>query len=191
MAKSGSKVQQFILRTLVPIACSIAVGYIFFQEQVFDRQTGAFQFVWSAVVASVFYHLLVYLRMRDAILGLVVLLFLTFVTTRSSQLAYILRDILYVAALGLSIYIYFKYYRQSLAHSYGRIAFLLAGIYGIINVLTMELHLAILRGLALESTGGNLVSLAHTGTFYGALIGFGVGLGIALSERFFGSSKGA
>jgi hypothetical protein len=187
--ESRAKVQQFILQSIVPILCSVAVGFIFYQEDVFNRHYGAFQFVWSGVVASVFYYLLLYVRPRDALAGFIFLLFLTFLTTESTRPAFILRDIFYVGGIGLSIFIYFKYFSHDSPLNYARSAFLLAGIYGIVNMFTSGIYLGILRGLAMEDTGGNVVSLASTTAFFGLLIGFAVGAGIALNERFFGAKE--
>ncbi len=112
MPPSVSRVQQFVLRALVPIICSIVLGFIIFQGGVFHRTHGSFQFVWSAVVASVFYHLLVLLRPRDAYLGLILLLMLTFVAARSTRPGYILRDIFYIGEIGAAVLIYFRYFKQ-------------------------------------------------------------------------------
>ena len=191
MAQSRSNVQQFILWSIVPILCSIAVGFAIYQESVFNRHYGAFQFVWSGVVASVFYYLLIVLRPRDAGLGFIILLFLTFLTTGSTRPAFILRDILYVGGIGASILVYFKYFRQDSPLNYARSAFLLAGIYGIVYIIVSEIHLGIIRGFAMEDTGGNIVSLASTTAYFGVLIGFAIGSGIALNERFFGGKRNA
>jgi hypothetical protein len=143
MAHPESKVVQFMQLSLVPILCSIAVGFIFYQYGVFDKTNGAFQFVLGAVVASVFYYLLVFLRSRDAYLGLLSLLMLTFLTTRPMSPALILRDILYVGAIGASILIYVRYFKQSAQLNYAYSAVSLAGIYGMMYIITAEIHLAI------------------------------------------------
>ncbi len=190
MARARSKPEQFVLHSVVVILCTVAVGFVFYQDNVFNRHYGAFQFVWSGVVASVFYYLLVYVRPRDAGLGFIILLLLTFLTTESTRPAFILRDIFYVGGIGVSIFVYFKYFRKNLPLNYARSSFLLAGIYGIVSIITSEIHLGILRSLAMEDTGGNVVSLASATAFFGVLIGFAVGSGIALNERFFGAARG-
>ncbi len=189
MTRSVSKVQQFILQAIVPILCSIAIGFVFNQGNVFDRHYGAFQFVWSGVVASVFYYLLVFVRLRDAVLGFMVLFLLTFLTTESTRLAFILRDIFYVGGIGLSIFIFFRYFRQSLAHNFAYAPFMLAGIYAVMYMVTSEIHWGILRTFVMEDTGGSAVGLASTATFFGVLIGFAVGCGIALNEKLAGIKK--
>jgi hypothetical protein len=184
MAPKASKVQSFILHTLVPIICSIVVGYIFYQDAIFDVHYGSFQFVWSAVVASVFYYLLAYLRLRDALLGLLVLFLLTLVTTGSTRPTYILRDIFYVAAIGTSVFLYFTYFKRGASSNYGYTAVVLAGLYGLIYAVASVLLLGVDQAFALEGTAGRMMTQTiHTTAGFGLLIGFAVGAGITLADR--------
>jgi hypothetical protein len=162
------------------------MGLVFSGGNVFDRHFGAFQFVWSSVVASVFYNLLMYVRPRDAYLALILLFFLTLLTTGSTRPAFILRDVFYVGGIGVSIFVYSGYFNEHRVHNYWYPAFMLAGIYGVVNVAGLEVHSGITRSLSMESTGGDVVSLASTGSYFGVLIGFAVGFGIALNEKWLG-----
>jgi hypothetical protein len=189
MAKYGSSVQRFLLQCVAPIACSIVIGYIFFQSDVFNRYSSAFQFLWSGVVATVFYYLLLFLRPRDAYVGLLVLFFLTLLTTGSTRAAYILRDIFYVAAIGTSILLYVRFFREGEHLTIAHPAIILAGLFALTNLVLFELHRGILYSSGLESTGGTFYSVASVSLFFGCLIGFGVGLGITLSEKMFGPLK--
>ncbi len=186
MAQSRSGVQNFLLHCVAPIACSVIVGYTFFGAEVFNRYNPGFQFLWSAVVATVYYYLLMFVRQRDASLGLLLLFALTLITTGSTRAAFILRDILYFAALAASIYLYAKTFRggEHLSAAYPAVA--LAGLYSLMYVILSELHLGILRLTELETTIGSYESLALTSAFYGALIGGSVGVGIAIGEKVFG-----
>jgi hypothetical protein len=190
MDSNGSKIQRFMLHALVPIGCSVALGFVFYQDGVFNSYHGSFQFVWSAVVASVFYYLLLFLRARDAYLGFLLLLLLTFVTTRSTQPALILRDILYIAAIGASVFIYFHYFRQSAKPNSMYPAVTLGGIYGAVYIIASEIHLGIIHGLGMIDTGGTIVSMAATAAFFGLSIGFAVGGGIALADKIFDRKPG-
>jgi hypothetical protein len=184
MAPATSKVQLFILHALVPVICSIIIGFIFYQDGIFYPYRGTFQFVWSAVVASVFYYLLVYLRMRDALLGLLVLFLLTLVTTHSTSAVYILRDIFYVAGIGVSMYLYFRYFRQSADSNYAYSAVMIAGIYGLIYGVTVAVLMAFERALALEGAGASMVTEIITNTSgFGLWIGFAIGAGITIGDR--------
>jgi hypothetical protein len=189
MRATSSRVQQFLLHALVPIVSSVVLGFVFYQDGVFNQQHGAFQFVWSSVVASIFYYLLVFLRPREAYLGLFVLLLLTFVTTHSTHAAYILRDIFYVGAIGVSVLIYFKHFRQRAHINVAYPAITLSGLYAIVYIIASEVHLGILKLLAMEDTGGNFVSIASSTAFFGVLIGFAVGCGITVAEKLFGKAS--
>jgi hypothetical protein len=186
MRTTSSRVQQFLLHALVPIVSSVVLGFVFYQDGVFNQQHGSFQFVWSGVVASIFYYLLVFLRPREAYLGLFVLLLLTFVTTHSTHAAYILRDIFYVGAIGVSVLIYFNHFRQRAHINLAYPAITFAGLYAIIYIIASEVHLGLLRILAMEDTGGSFVSIASSTAFFGVLIGFAVGCGITVAEKLFG-----
>ena len=190
MANSKSSVQQFLLQSILPVFCSVLVGFIFSQDHVFDPHYSAFQFLWNAVVASMFYYLLIFARSRDAVLGFTILFFVTFLTTGSTRLAFILRDTFYIGAIGLTIFIYFKYFRHHDIQNWTYPAFVLAGLYGVIYVAASELQLGIIRNLAMEHTGGDVISLASTSAYFGVLIGFAVGMGIALNEKLADLKKG-
>ena len=186
----GSKVQQLTLQTTVPIVCSIALGLIFFQGEIVQRHYPAFQFVWSGVVISVFYYLLLYVRPRDAVLGLLLLFFLTLLTTGSTQVAFIVRDIFYVGGMGATVFVYSRYFQQGSHLSYAYPGFTLAGIYGIISIASSQIDIWIMRYFAIEHMGGNTaLAVARTNGFFGVLIGFAVGCGIALNERLFNPKK--
>jgi hypothetical protein len=184
MAAKTSKVQQFILHALIPIGCSIVVGYIFYQDAIFSRYHSVFQFVWSAVVASLFYYLLVYVRLRDALLGLLVLFLLTIVTTGSTSVAYILRDIIYVAAIGASVFVYFRFFKKGADTNYAYSALTFAGIYGIIYSLAAIVLMALDNTLEIEGVSGARIANAIQATAgVGLWIGFAVGAGITLADK--------
>jgi hypothetical protein len=183
MAPARSRVQQFFLQSIVPILCSIAVGYAFHQDRVFDHRHGAFQFVWSAVLASLFYYFLFFLRLRDALLGFILLFLLTFITTESTRPAFILRDIFYVGGIGVSIYLYFTHFHRGSTGNDAYTPLMLAGMYAVVSIIASAIYTGMLRTFAMEDTGGTLVSLASTSAYFGVLIGFAVGCGIRLNER--------
>jgi hypothetical protein len=183
MAIAESKVQRFLLQSVVPVLCSVLIGFVFYGDRLFDRHYGAFQFLWSSVVASLFYYLLRYRKQREAFAGLIFLFFLTLLTTHSTSPAFLLRDVFYVGAIGASVFAYFRYFAGNGARSPAYPPFLLAGIYGVTYPVFSEIHLIMIRGLAMDSTGGNAISVASAAAFFGVLIGFGVGAGIAINEK--------
>jgi hypothetical protein len=183
MPNSKSSVQKIVVHTILPVACSLLIGAVFFQDHVLDRHYPAFQFLWNAVVASVFYQLLLHLRSRDAFAGILLLFFLTLLTTGSHQAAFILRDALYIAAIGTSIFVYYRFSQKNFIHNAAYPPFMLAGIYAVLNSAASVIHVGIIRSLARDETEGALLKIVSTSAFFGALIGFAIGAGISINER--------
>jgi hypothetical protein len=184
MPRARSRVQLFFLQCIAPISCSIALGYVLYQDRVFNRHYGPFQFVWTAVIATTFYYLLTGSRHRDALAGLFALFFLTIVTTQSTGVAFILRDIFYFAAITGTVYLFFRYYRRHHVANLLYRPFMIAGIYGSLYVLSSEVHLAMLNAFNIGTTGGTFLSIAGSTAFFGVAIGFALGAGIEINERY-------
>lgn len=190
MYSSSSKVQQFLLHAALPILCSVLIGFAFFHGEVFDRYRPTFQFVWSAVVASLFYNLLISVRSRDAWLGLVMLLFFTFVTTHSTRPTYLMRDVWYVAGIAAAILVYTGYFKQggSLTPVVGPLV--LAGLFAFCNMISSLAHFLIVSAFSDKFASYSILPLARNTAYYGAMIGFGVGVGITLADKLFGQTVG-
>jgi hypothetical protein len=184
MTTKPSKLQQLFLYCVAPIACSIIVGFIFFHGRVPDRHNAAFQFVLTSVIASIFYYLLVLAKPRDAYLGLVLLLLFTLVTTGSTRAAFILRDTLYVGAIGLSMLLYFRYFPRPGHLRYLYPPIVLAVIYGLVNVVASEINLLIISMFSTWSFRDSCLTVASNAISFSVVIGFAVGCGLALNDRF-------
>ncbi len=179
-----SLLQRFLLRSLIPVVCSILVGMLFFQMNVFVRTYSSFQYIANAITASLFYNLLISVRRRDAYLGLVILLFLTFATARSNTFQLITRDIFCVAAIAATVVIYVRYYRNRLPGNMFYPGIVVGGLYGVLYIVASSLQLLILW---VTNTGARDMSirlLAPSTSFWGVTIGFAVGMGIAVAEKF-------
>jgi len=181
-----SRLQRFSLRTSVPVACSVVAGMLFYGTDVFNTHHSAFQFLWNAVVASLFYHLLAFTRFRDAILGWILLVFLTLLTTHSTDPTWMLRDILYMASIGVTVLLYIRYFRQGEHLGFLYPAATFAGLYAMVYLIagSMQHSLMSLFGNATHALSFTL--FASSIVFWGSLIGFAVGVGFALSTALFG-----
>lgn len=186
MNSKTSKTAQFMSHTIMPVICSVILGWIFCGAEVFNRSSTASQFIQTPVIASVFYSLLALGKPRDAYAGLFVLLVLMFVSTRSTTAIFILRDLLYFAATAGAVFIYFKYFKQSAHISLFYPAIALAGLYASTYVITSEIQLAIVRAAVPHSTPETVYSIAAITSFYGSAIGFAVGGGITIADRLLG-----
>ena len=188
MISPRSKVQKFILHCLGPTLSSIIAGFIFYQDIVFKGSDISFKFIWLTLVASVFYNLLISVRSRDAYLGLVILLFFTFVLTQSTRPAWILGDILDISSIGTAIVLYVRYFKQNARTNDFYTAVTLAGIYGVLYMVATEVHFVIIRSfISFENTDITCLSVAISNTFFGVVIGFALGGGITLADKFFGA----
>ncbi len=183
MTKRSATAQRLLLDSIAPVLCSLIVGFVFFQQYEFELRSPAFQFLLSGVIAAVFYNLLNLTNNRTAFAGLIVLFFLTLLTTGSSSAEYILRDVFYVAGIGASVFICHSVFRQSQSIHPAYAPFLMAGIYGIVNIVANGIHLLLVRGFSLFEAGRTIVSLAETSAFFGVLVGFGVGAGISITNK--------
>ena len=181
-----SRTSQFLSHAFVPILCSIAVGFIFYGTDVFNPFHGTSQFVHTPIIASVFYFLLVLGNSRNAYAGLFVLLVLTVLSTHSTTAIFIVRDVLYFAAIATAVLVYFKHFKQGAQTNQFYTAITMAGLYAVAYIVTSEIHLAIVR-----DSGSNIpqtvAGMATFSAFYGVAIGFAVGGGITLADMLFGA----
>jgi hypothetical protein len=189
MTSQPSKIGRLFLQALIPILCSILLGFILFGADVFTPSNSTYQFVLTPVIASIFYFLLVLGNQRNAYAGLFVLFVLTLFMTHSTSggAIYIVRDILYFAAIAGAIYLYFKYFSKHAHLNAFYSAITLAGLYAATYVVTSEINLAIVRLLVSGALPETVVSMATTAAFFGVFIGFAVGGGIMIAEKLFGA----
>jgi hypothetical protein len=183
MATPPSRPVQFISRAFIPVIFSIIVGIMLCGGEVFNRYSTASQFVYTPIIASVFYWLLVLGKPRDAYAGLFVLLVLQIVLARSTTTILVLRDLFYVAEIATAVLLYFKYFKQSAHISPFYTAITLAGLYAAIYVIASQIHLAIIRDASPQSTRETAYSMATIASFYGSTIGFAVGGGITIADK--------
>jgi hypothetical protein len=191
MKPPSSKPTQFLLHAFVPVLCSIVLGYIFFGEEVFNRLHTTFQFVITPIIASVFYFLLVLGSQRNAYAGLIVLFFLTLLTTQSTSVVYILRDAFYVAAIATAVLVYFKYFKQAEQINFLYTAITMAGLYAVTYILAQEVHVAILQASGVTTAREAASNPPAFFAFYGVAIGLAVGGGITLADKVFGALNGS
>ncbi len=186
MTSPSSKTSRFLSHALVPVLCSIALGYIFCGTDVFNPFHGTSQFAHTPIIASVFYFLLVLGNSRNAYAGLFALLVLTVLSTHSTTAIFIARDILYFAVIVIAVLVYFKYFKQAARTNQFYTAITMAGLYAVAYVITSEIHLAILRDSGSDAPQ-TVAGMATFSAFYGVVIGFAVGGGITLADMLLGA----
>ncbi|MFZ1082428.1 MAG: hypothetical protein WAO19_10940 [Candidatus Kryptoniota bacterium] len=186
----SKKIQQFLMSSLIPILCSVLVGFVFFPKDIFIPHMAAFQFVVTGIVASLFYNMMIFVESRRAYIGLLFLFMLQLALDGTLRPIIILRDIIYIGGIGIAIIIYVRYIKQNGRSRYFFSAVTLAGLYPLVYIVASEIQLLLVKTFStdprvLAETEGPY--LLAPGTLLTVLIGFSVGVGITLSERFFGT----
>ncbi|MHB8156504.1 MAG: hypothetical protein ACYDEQ_03820 [Desulfocucumaceae bacterium] len=186
MFRPSSKPLQFILHAIIPVVCSIILGLILCNGNIFDTFSSTTQFIYTPIIASVFYYLLAYDKPKYAWLGLIVMMVLNVILNHSTGVPLISRDFLYVAAIAIAVFLYFKYFRQGAHINYFYTAFILAGLYSVAYIVTTEIHFATLPYFSQMTGHIAIILIASTPALYGVTIGFAVGGGITIADKLFG-----
>ncbi len=191
MFSSSSKIIQFLVQAIIPVACTILLGLLLCGGVILNRYLTVSQFIDTPIIASVFYSLLVLRNPRDAYAGLFVMLILVIVFTHAEAPVYILRSILYVAAIGAAVYLYVRYFKENARSNYFYAAVTLAGLYAATYILALVVNLALLKAFApLLVPLWRPEDAARIGGFFGSTIGFSVGAGITLAGRLISKPHG-
>ncbi|MCL5267155.1 MAG: hypothetical protein M1469_03510 [Bacteroidetes bacterium] len=185
---TSRKIQQFLLRSLIPFACCIVVGLIFFPKDIFRPHMAAFQFVDSGIVASLFYNMMVFLKPRRAYVGLLFLYVMQLVLDGPLNPIAVLRDVCYIGGIGVAIVLFIRYFKPNLYTGYLYSAVTLAGLYPLVFIVATEINLVVLKtfGVPLIPYVAVMVQTSYMfapGVLLALLVGFAAGVGIELSER--------
>jgi hypothetical protein len=173
-----NRFQRIVIYSLISCVCSVLVGLIFYQGDVFLRTHYAFQFITAGIIGSVFFNLLRFGRMRDAMAGLFTMLIIQLLITRSSTIVFLVRDIVYVAAIGVAIYLFYaNYFKQG--RGGGLLTPVLIGmLLGGTNLVAIMILLVVSGHPMMTNVGSMLLTV-----ILGILIGFGIGTGILISDK--------
>ena len=168
------KFYQITLLTCFGTLGSILIGFIFLNNYIFYITKPSFQFITGGFIGALFFSLLEYKSIKVQILAMILILILHLVifTGRFFSITYMIRDIFYLAGLFLSIKLYFSFIKSNPKVKLYLRSFVLALIYGLLNAAFGWLIFFI-------NSGWNFPPLNFIYMFlkFGALIGFGVGIG--------------
>jgi uncharacterized membrane-anchored protein YitT (DUF2179 family) len=180
---------QILLSSILPIVCSATIGFLFFRWSVLNIHYAAFEFVYVALVASVFFYSIVYVRLRNAYAVLLLLFLLTLLLTRSTRPMWVLRDFVDTCGIAGAVLLYERLHRKTsgLQHEYFGLVF--SGILGVCSILAWSLQFFFVHYLFRAHQPINYWSLVTMAGFRGFFVGFGVGVGIVLNRRLFGEPR--
>ena len=183
MQSEYRKFRAVLLHTSVATLCCLAVGFIFYQFDVFNIYHPALSFLVLGLTGSLFFFTLRELGWRTAwALLFAALVAHTGLLTRALEHGTLMRDIGTFAGLALAVALfYYKFYR---GHDPKRLVnpLLLGGLWASTNLVFMAL-VGVIRGYFINtpflSVPWGLLPMVQ----YGFLVGLGVGIGILVAEH--------
>ena len=184
-------IQQILFHSVIPIACSTAIGFLFYRWNVFNPHYPTFQFVESAALASIFYYSLTYLRLRNAFAALLVLFLLELLVTRSTRPMYVLRDLLHTGGIATAVILYYRQLRSNSGLKGQYFGLVLSGILGVCTIVAWSIQLFLVEFVFIKHQSIDLTRFISLAAFYGFLVGLGVGVGIVINRRIFDGARGA
>lgn len=184
-------IQKIALRSIIPIICSIVIGFLFYRWNVFDPGGPTFQFVQSAALASVFYYSRIYAGKRNAYAVLLMLFLGVLLESHSTRLMYVLRDFFSTGALAAAVLLYVRQLRSNpgLKGQYGGLVF--SGILGVCTMVAWSLQYAFVQFVFRDHPPIPFMYFIRIAASYGFPIGLGVGAGIAINWKILGRAHGA
>ena len=133
-------VRQIVLHCIIPVVCSAAIGFLFYQRNVFNPGSSRFQFVQSAALASVFYYSLIYARKKNAYAVLLMLFLGVLLESHSTRLMYVLRDFFYTGAIAAAVLVYVRQLRSNPTLKGQYVGLVFSGILGACTVVAWSLQ---------------------------------------------------
>ncbi len=181
MKIKNSPLIDFASAVFFSYAGCIVVGYIFFQELVFNSQAWTFQFVIQGLFGALFIVYMQRQKSKQFIFFLLIVFIDLILFEKTFLLWFILRDIFFNFSLFLSVSLYLILINKNKSLVLFLRAFGFSMIYAFTNVL-VGLLLITLHNAVAGSTYEYSLSVILIYAQSGALIGLGLGLGFDLWE---------
>jgi hypothetical protein len=185
MSSGVRSVADIVRRSFVTVVCCLAVGFVFYRWNIFNYHDPAFQFLAFGIVGSMFFFTL-RVNARNSLAVLFVLFVIhSGLVTRALQHGTLLRDVLFFAAIAgaLSLFFVVFYRPRELSRPIDPLvlATLFALTYFIAIVILDAAEGNFWRGFAFSYVTRTLIPLMT----YGFLMGFGLGIGIFVTDRHY------
>ena len=174
MEKKAELLSRKVISYILPSACGMLMGFIFFKGMIFQPHVTLFQFVIVSIEASIIFNILKDTNLKNSIAAVfVIFLVNSFFTYSFHSLGYLLRDLLYILAVFFSVYFFFRiFYLKFKTYFYP----LVFGILFLLLHFIVDLTLMIIYAVPeFWRRLNNQVTIA-------SLIGVGIGLGIFIND---------
>jgi hypothetical protein len=180
-----SPITPIIITIVLGTLVSILIGLLVSGIRIFNIYQLPFQYVASAIIASVFYAILQFSGRRDAFLVLVMLFVLGEGLERNFEIQNIIKNLLYIASAGITVYIYSEIIMPKISGlKFGKFL-TFASLFTLYGVLLYFVLFLVHRG---ERT---LADAKKNGVEYISfqfLVGLGIGLGLEIAQIVIGST---
>lgn len=163
-----------VISYLLPAACGMIMGFIFFRGKIFQPNLTLFQFVIISVEASILFNILKDTNLRNSIAAaFVIFLVNSFFTYSFYNVSYLFRDLLYILAVFLSVYFFFRFFYLKSKTYFYPLAF---------GILLLFLHFIVDLTLMIAYAVPEFWRRLNNQVTIAALIGVGLGLGIFIND---------
>ncbi len=176
-------IEKILLRCLLPIACSAAIGFLIAQWGRFGPYPYVLAFIEDAAVASLFFYSLIYLRRRDAYAVLLIVFLLTLLVTRSIRPTYVLRDLVNTGGIATAVLLYTRIVRNNPELQRQYYGFVFSGIMGLCNIAAWCLQLFFVQYLFSKHQPVGFLRFISFAGFIGFFAGLGIGVGIVINRK--------
>lgn len=163
-----------IFYLLMGIAGSLIIGIVFFGSRIFSVSMPPFQFVAGGIFGAATFALIYYNRVRDAAFILLLLVLVNFMVAGTR---YFLTQLLFIAAIVMSAYIFASYFYRRLSGLPSARPLILAGLLAV-GYLLVTIILKFVYAPP-DARPDLLVNLPM-----GFLLGIGLGLGFETTDYF-------
>lgn len=181
--ETSDQIKNGLQTTAIATACSILVGFVFFRLRIFQVTSPAFQFVVFGFYASLLYAVVRATTLQKSAGAFVLLTVFHEIVFKSSSFYFILRDIVFLTALAIAVYVFHQYFFGRLGHFRQSRPLILGALVTLASVCATTV-LWMLHSVLQSSY---ITGMSFAGSFNllqgfeGFLIGLAVGIGIELS----------
>lgn len=167
-------VTKFMITVVMGTICCLIVGLCFFGLKVFVFNNPASQYLIIGLTGSIFYAVLKFRNLRDAILIMILLYLANLLIFGSARL--LLTRLVFFAAVGIALYVFFHFFEAEMKGlKFGEFLIIASSFAVMYVIVTLILQ------IIYNSTNFKMELLYNLDL--GFLIGLGLGIGIELSNR--------
>lgn len=165
-----------IISYLLPAACGMIMGFIFFKGMIFQPHLTLFQFVIISVDASIIFNILKDTNLKNSIAAaFVIFLVNSFFTESFFSWQYMLRDLLYILVVFFSVFLFFRIFYLSFKPYFYPFVF---------GILLLFLHFLVDLTLMIIYAVPDFWRLINIQVTITSLTGVGLGTGILINDVF-------